>query len=313
MNLKNTLSYYKNNIISIIKNKSIITNSKNKDIVNSAELMRNIHSIEKGLSIENPRLGFGKAKIDEILKQVSYFQEYKDGYFNEISKMAVTVLNKYLEFHVDNNYSDNTIDDLKLKIKKYDYLFEDGYGGVVPFKKSNLKFNINEIEEFFETRHSIRDFSNKPVDKEKLVSALRLAQKAPSACNRQGVRAYVIENNNDEIKKWITGVGGFENSVNKYILITAKQTAYRWNEFNQYIVSASMYAAYLSLTLHLYGFGACVVQREVIWNKKWNNIRKNLNISNDEQAICLLCVGNLKDNFNVPVSHRLENDFFKFI
>lgn len=96
-------------------------------------------------------------------------------------------------------------------------------------------------------------------------------------------------------------------------MITGKLSAYREDEINQYIVSASMYAAYLTLTLHLYGIGACVVQRPLIWDQTWENLRKKFDIDSDEQLICLLSIGELKDEMRVPESHRLSPDIvFKF-
>ena len=71
-------------------------------------------------------------------------------------------------------------------------------------------------------------------------------------------------------------------------------------------MSASIFAAYLSLTLHTYGLGACIIQRAVVWTEEWEEIQKKYKIPLDEQAICVLGVGNLKDEFSVPVSHRFD-------
>ena len=40
-----------------------------------AEIVRNVHSIEKGLSIKNPRLGFGVKKINEMFSLVERYLE----------------------------------------------------------------------------------------------------------------------------------------------------------------------------------------------------------------------------------------------
>ena len=104
------------------------------------------------------------------------------------------------------------------------------------------------------------------------------------------------------------GIGGFAEAVDRFILITGKHSAYRSNETEQYIVSAAFYAAYLSLTLHLYGIGACVVQRSVVWTEKWGKWRKRFGIPADEQQVVMLAVGSLKESFRVPVSHRLSEE-----
>ncbi len=47
--------------------------------------------------------------------------------------------------------------------------------------------------ELAETRHSVRSFSNKPIETEKLEKILRAGQVAPTAANRQPQRIYVLK------------------------------------------------------------------------------------------------------------------------
>lgn len=49
--------------------------------------------------------------------------------------------------------------------------------------------------------------------------------------------------------KHLTGIDGFAEKVDRFVLITGKTSTYRIDEINQYIISESIYAAYLSLTL----------------------------------------------------------------
>ena len=282
----------------------------------AAELIRNTHSIEKGLSINNPRLGFGHSKQKEMMGEINELKKSQSNYHQEVIKMAIGALVEYIEFHKEKKYKDEFIEKINDFLNENSmYIDTIKYGGTMTLLRSEMKFNIEEIEKFFNTRHSIRDFEDTEVNNEDLKKALRLAQRTPSACNRQGVRAYVVQKDKiRDLNGWIEGIGGFSDSVNKYILITAKVSTYRQDENYQYIVSASMYVAYLTLTLHLYGLGACVVQRPVIYSKKWDNLRKKWEIPKDEQIICLLGVGNLKESCKVPVSHRLENsEMIKFL
>lgn len=281
----------------------------------AAELIRNTHSIEKGLSIEKPRMGFGHQKQQNMLNLMDELKDSKSEYHQETIKMAIDALNEYIEFHNENNYTDDFIEKIKEYLSQNKTNGENKYGGTITINRSEMIFNVEEIEHFFETRHSIRDFEKTEVDKEKLEKALQLAKRAPSACNRQGVRTYIITKNNfDLLKDWLAGIGGFSEAVDKYILITGKISSYRAEENYQYIVSSSIYAAYLSLTLHLYGIGACIIQRPVVFSKKWEDLRNKLEIQGDEQIICLLGIGNLKEEYKVPISHRLENvEMIKFL
>lgn len=167
--------------------------------------------------------------------------------------------------------------------------------------------NYLTLKKIAEERHSIRDFNDENVPMEKLRKAIEIAQRAPSACNRQGVRVYVITDKYKEcLKGWLEGTGGFSDSVDKFILITGRISSYRKDEPFQYIVSASIFAGYLTLALQSLGIGACVIQRSVLYNKKWEDIAKSLCIPGDEQAILMVGTGMPKNEYKVPVSWRLQ-------
>lgn len=49
------------------------------------------------------------------------------------------------------------------------------------------------LEQLLKDRYSVRDYSDKPIEKEKLETIFRAAQAAPSAVNKQPVKVLVIE------------------------------------------------------------------------------------------------------------------------
>ena len=304
---KNIKTFYK-----LIRNQITIQRAKkDKDGLRNfelAELIRNVHSIEKGLSIETPRLGFGHNKQKVMMELISKYYG-NDEISTEISMMGLHALREYVDLHKKNGYSDEILDEINSFLNRFSIIDNMKYGGTIDILRSNLyNFDIEEVQKLFSTRHSVRDFDHTPVDEVKLQNALKLAWTAPSACNRQGVRVYVLSHNNTEkVIEYIKGVGGFSEKVDRYIFITGKTSAYRNDEVDQYIVSASIYAAYLTLTLHANEIGSCVVQRTVVWTKEWGKMQKMFNIPKDEQIVLALAVGNLKEGFKVPVSHRLSS------
>lgn len=141
---------------------------------------------------------------------------------------------------------------------------------------------------------------------EQLRKAIEIAQRAPSTCNRQGVRAYVITGERRScLKGWIEGTGGFSDAIDKYVLITGRISSYRKDEPFQYIVSASIFAGYLTLALQSVSIGTCVIQRSVLYNRKWVDVAGALGIPRDEQVVLMIGTGMPKKEFNVPVSSRL--------
>lgn len=271
------------------------------------EVLRYIHSIEKGLSISNPRPGFGVTKVKELL---NYVNEYiKANGDDEVIQMSISAIGAYLNFQ---NSVQFYSDDIKFINDEFNSLKSKVVcgnikTGVEIFSKT--EFNVEEIEKLFNSRHSFRQFTKEPVSNELIEKAIKLAQRAPSACNRQAVRVYNIS-----AKAYmdcmgdLSGIGGFAEDVDRFLLITSVQSEYRNSEINQHIVSASIFAGYLSLALQAYGIGACVIQRPLVPSRKTNAFKNKFHIPFDEQVIVMLGVGNIEKEILVPVSHRLDMD-----
>ena len=58
------------------------------------------------------------------------------------------------------------------------------------------------------------------------------------------------------------------------------------------------------MSLHGLGIGACVVQRSLRYNHNWDRFCKINNIPRDEQIVCMIGIGKLKDTVRVPISNR---------
>lgn len=309
MNIKSFLGYMYNTIRTAFVNWKICNSPEFEKNRIAAELLRNSHSIEKGQAInpERIRLGFGvqiRKAMPDRLKKLS---GSSDPYHAAASRIATDALRSYMDFHDAQGFEDAVMKETRsfLPEKTDDELF----AGTMQLDKSELNFDADQLEHFFKTRHSIRDFDNTPVDEEKILRAVKMAQSCPSACNRQGVRVYAFHAENAPvIQEWLKGTGGFEGDVQEFLLVTGKQSAYKLGEQPSWMVSASMFAAYLALALHAVGLGACIVQRSVSYNPKWISIRSQLHICGDEQPVCILGMGNLKDKTLVPVSKRLPTE-----
>jgi hypothetical protein len=104
--------------------------------------------------------------------------------------------------------------------------------------------------------------------------------------------------------KALEGIGGFANDVDKFLLVTGKKSAYRGSEKNQFIVSASIFAAYLSLTLHAHKIANCIIQRPLSPSNGWDKICDKYNIPRDEQLVVLIGIGGYKETSTVPISKR---------
>lgn len=130
--------------------------------------------------------------------------------------------------------------------------------------------------------------------------------KAPSACNRQSTRVYILDHKDfDIISRWTGGVKTFLHTVDKLLIITGQMSAFEKDEYFQYSVNAGIFTGYLTLSLHAVGIGACVLQRPLLKDIMWENLQKRLNIPMDEQVVCAMAIGVPVNEMKVPQSFRL--------
>jgi nitroreductase len=289
---------------SILSNSAFILNRLR------GEIIRNTHSIEKGLSLEHVKLGFGFIKIKDTTNYISKFLD-NGGSWDDISiKMFFSALKEYLAFHKKNGFSNKDIKWINqyYETNYHKVLYFDNYGGIQVVKK--LSFSDEErhlVKRIFYTRHSAREFTKEPINEEHLKQAIEMAMHCPSACNRQCYRCYIVDKNNfTKLGDWLSGSGGFASELDKVLVVTGNISVYRPEEMQQWLITGSIFASYLSLSLHVFDIGCCFMQRYVIPQKGNSSIMNRLGIPLDEQIICCLGIGNLKDEYKAPISHRFD-------
>ena len=113
------------------------------------------------------------------------------------------------------------------------------------------------------SRHSMRQFESKSINIEDVEKAIKIAQKAPTACNRQASKVYLYKDKatNDALGELIAGNTGFQQEVPNYLVVTADVSAfYDTFERNQVYVEAGLFSMALVEALHYYGIGSCILQ-----------------------------------------------------
>src|SRR5690606_20484046 len=72
-----------------------------------ARIVMNAHSVEKGLSLKNIKLGYGKPKILALIKDlVHYYELFKD---KTMVVFGLSIIDSYLEFNKSHNIVDQDI------------------------------------------------------------------------------------------------------------------------------------------------------------------------------------------------------------
>lgn len=257
------------------------------------EILQLSHRLEKGLLVETPKPWWGWEKAERI---ASLLKSNKDEFSNLTGK---GVLKAYIEAKKNSDNPKERDKAIKFAEAHPSICEVETPGGVLQLNRELFSENQKEIvEHFFNTRHSCREFQNKIVAKEDIEAAVALALRCPSACNRQVTNCYV-----------------YQSKDLQTIILTTSIRAYDMGEFNDWFVSPSIFAGYLSLSLHLYGIGSCVYRKQLYGKHPYNeSMRKKCNIPEDEMIICELRFGYYQDTIKVPVSNRHQaNDIISFV
>lgn len=273
---------------------------------NDARLLRQAHILEKGLSLSNPRKGFGKEKVKELLFMLDEYTKMGFCTDNFAFQNAICILNQYASFQKSLGY-ENT--DLNIKLNSLNkYINYQLNVGILHATREEVDNKAHGcFPAFFHSRHSIRQFSDECIDYDKLRKAVQLAQKAPTACNRQACKVYFYNNPiiNRNLGELIDGNNGFENEVKHYLVITADISAfYNTFERNQLYIEAGIFSMALIQALHFYGIASCALQNGEYYkkNRRFKTICRN--IPKNEKIVIFIAIGMYKEEFSYAISKR---------
>ena len=133
-----------------------------------------------------------------------------------------------------------------------------------------------ELKYTIENRRSIRKYSDKIIDNDIICEIIESANYSPSACNIQGWKFIII--NDEKIKKTIVDEGGTSFIKDAQILIAVLYDNRTENiEYQDHIQSASAAIQNMILTAYSHGIGSCWIchlptkkkMREIL-NIPWN-------------------------------------------
>ena len=268
-------------------------------------IVADYHVLEKGLTMADTRLGFGRARVIDLMSYCSLFVKtygYCDGQVHH----AVSTILEYKYFHVKANY--RLDEELLNEINRFEIQYKD----ILPSQQQIISkdFYFKDIENDFElfsnSRRSIRNYSEKELDVKLIEQAISLARNAPSVCNRQSIRVHVFSDKEtvQNMLKVQAGNRGFGHLADKVIAVTAELGAmHGLFERNQAFVDGGIWSMNLLYALHYYKIAACPLNcSDSI--KKDKLLRKYGKIGESETFIMLISIGNIADTFKIASSPR---------
>lgn len=245
-------------------------------------LEKDLHRIEKGLSLINAKKTFGAEPANRIASYLNSSNEPNDGIYKKRSRTALQAREKWI------NLGDRSEGRLTEKVSP---VFGDS--------KRDL------FERFFTSRRSIRNFVGPAPSIDQIVEAIKWSINTPSVCNRQGWYVWYVTEEHllQKILRLQNGNSGF-NNLNSVLIFGMDRKKYTLgSERNQIWVDGGLFAMSTAWALHAQGLGTCFLN----WAtspRKTRALRSLINASRNIEFTTLCAVGFFEKDTLVAISPR---------
>jgi nitroreductase len=261
------------------------------------------HAIEKGLTFEETRQGFGKSKIPFIIAAIEELERLGE------MKFATDGARGCLQAYVK-HYESRGLP-LPKEIEPELLAFVKGMdghkhpGGTIKLNKAEIESSTNfDYERFIESRFSVRHFTGERVSQETIHRAVGLALKTPRTCNREMRRVYAAYEPEfrDHVLSFHVGNKGFGHKLGALLIVTADiRELYEIAERNQAWIDGGLFAMSLVYALHASRVGTCMLNWSVDCDRD-ALFRKEFEIPDYEVIVTFVGVGHLPEEFEVAAS-----------
>lgn len=273
-------------------------------------LLKLAHSLEKGQGFANTVAGRGKEKAQKLIELLKKYKRCDDTAFEFL--VTLHTLNEYLIFQQEHNIDVDAM--MREVISLMDSLSESAKKRYSQIKAGAYIYTqttqeLPDVEKVFSDRHSVRDFDiEQAVDEQQVLDAIRIANLAPSACNRQPCKVYYTLNRETAQKcvPFIPGIKGFEKNVPYFAVITVDRSLFDLSEIYQWFVNGGIFIAYFINALNGVGLGSCVFQFPFNEEKRSKDIHKLIGASDQEAVCAIIGFGKKKKEYKCIYAQRKD-------
>lgn len=269
-------------------------------------ILRENHVIEKGMSILNPRKGWGQEKVMALIERLTLYRELYSSQDKEFLIYPLSTINKYIVYTKEHDVEIPEIEKRFQKLRQAEptIQIENVPAGIEYMTRKQLQDVCNrDFKSLLYSRHSIRYFSDQEVCRELIMEALNLAQRTPSACNRQGWHTHIFRGEESvRLMYWQEGCRGCEENFRQSILVTADLKAFLAHEVFQAYIDGGLYAMNLINALHSLGLGTIPLSCGFGYDKL--QYLDQFNIPENEIPILIIAFGHVTGRFHFAASKR---------
>lgn len=249
-----------------------------------AQITKDYHRIEKGLTLASPRRPFGSDAEHRLrsLLPAARRLDAEAGYIT-YAEDALEALN---DWNTSGGFSDTV---------------------APPSQYAPTSISNDDFQHFFESRRSVRNYrADEKVAPEQLERATAWAINSPSVCNRQAwaVRYFSDRPQVQKILQLQNGNAGFRDSVPTIAIVSINSEMFTGaTERNQRWVDGGLFAMSLVWALHAQGLQTCMLNWSAT-NSQSRRLRAVADIADSEDIIVLVAIGHGVPQHRVARSER---------
>lgn len=274
--------------------------------VRNYHIVKIYHSLEKSMSFNKRDTSSGWKNAVALIELIKSAEKYDNVSYHD--QAAVQILRKFVE--LDGNKENPLSEIISKKLSDFKIESHEEHGSKTHTLHDFQKGCLEQPEEFFFSRYSLREFRNEKVSEKVIKRAVSLAMKSPSVCNRQSWHVYHTADSHviEAALKHQVGNRGFGDRVRNLLIITTDLKGFMSGEEHyQHWIDGGLFSMSLIYGLHSLGVASCCLN----WSQTPSNdrkLRKLVDIKANHTVIMMLAVGWPDDKNKVCISARRPFD-----
>lgn len=272
-------------------------------------LRRNVHMIEKGLTMRPRRGTFAADYIEETvgaLEGLAPHEVLELG--REEFDWVLSVLDEY--FSATGESQSQAIQRSHLRYRDLAQQFNEfsRKSGPRPPGAELSGVEIGALARLAESRRSVRWFEDRPVSRNLLDRAFEVARESPTACNRQPYRFEVFDDKESvrQVASVPMGTVGYADQIPGIVVVIGDLSAF-FDERDRHLIyiDGCLASMGLILALEAQGVSTCCVNWPDIPERD-QQMRELLNLSEHERVVMLVAFGYADPNGLAPFSAKRD-------
>lgn len=260
-------------------------------------LRRNVHRLEKGLTMRPRRAVFGVRYLGETLDGYAALQRAGAAQGGALDACEWSwiddVLTLYFSVagpHPEIDRQRRRFRGLNPGLRKDGAVLETPARGEVP---ADRPVRLVDYLALVRRRRSVRWFAPRPVPRDVLDRAVEAASQSPSACNRQPYRFVILDRPEDvrRVSAIPMGTVGYSHNIPVLAIAVGQWRAF-FSERDRHVIyiDAALAAMSFVLALETQGVGTCCVNWPDIADKE-REMAATLGLAADERVVLLIAAG----------------------